>query len=275
LSVLARSFAGLGLGNYLECSYFITDNPDILAKSEIDALVAEAAAAERAGESTRAQTYIHQALLLRRCNKVGPNNVGSFFRDLDAKDRRTKESFVNDVKKVYSSIQQQAGRTSEQRQGHSSEPQGQKSVVVLQPIERTVSQNSYASTEDSEETTQSQTPVAFGEDGKLYYTDTRGNLLHPASHRRDSERHRSQSDPTDLSGSVPADPSETSTANGRGRHGAGRIHRPAACDPPGPLPTVPEHRKYESTRIGGTTGNVEILDQRECFANSSYPILNG
>jgi hypothetical protein len=274
LSDLARSFVDLGLGNYIGSSDFIADYPSILAKSEIDALIAEASVAERAKQSTRAQTCIHQALLLRKCNEVGSKKIGSFFRDLIAKDGRMKDSFVKDVKKVYISLQHQAGRTSEQRHGPSPESERRESPVVLQPIERTISDNSYASTQDSDERPQSQTPVARGRDGKLYYTDVEGNLLYPASRRHDPERHRSQSDPIEPSGDLPAVSADTPSRNGAyamgnrrdDRHATSRtgsFHRPAGSGPPEPLPTLPEHRKYESTRIGATAGSVEKLDDRE------------
>jgi hypothetical protein len=275
LSALARSFVGLGLGNYLECSHFIADNPNILARSEIEALMAEASIAERAGQSSKAQTCVHQALLLRECNRVGLKNIGSFFRELNGKDSRTKNSFILDVKKVYKSVQQQEGRTPEQRKGPNPEPQGGKSVVTLQPIEQKASQNSYTSTQYTEENIPFRNPVASTPGGKLYYTDAQGNLLLPASTRHDPERHGSQSDPTKLSGSFQAAPGETSTANAKGRQFPGRIRRSAASDPAVSLPSLPEDYKYESTRIGGTAGIVEKLDEREYLWFITYPILTG
>jgi Cdc37 Hsp90 binding domain len=274
LSALARRFVDLGLGNYIGSSRFIADNPSILAKSEIDALIAEASVAQRAGQLNRAQTCIHQALLLRQCKEVGSRQIGSFFQDLIAKDGRAKDSFVKDVKKVYISIQQQAGKTSDPRHGPSPGSERREPPVVLQPIEQTISDNSYAPTQDSDESPQSQTPVARGQDGKLYYTDAQGNLLHPASRRHDPERHRSQSDPIEPSGELPAVSTETSSLNGAyamrnrrdDRHRTSRtgsFHRPTPSGPPAPLPTVPEHRKYESTKIKGTAGSVEKLDERE------------
>jgi hypothetical protein len=276
LSPLARNLVSLGLGNYLESSRFIWDNPAILAKSEIDALIAEASAAEKAGQSTRAQICIHQALLLRKCKEVGSNNIDSFFRDLTAKDGRTKDAFVNDVKKVYNSIQQQAARAALQNQGRTAEPQGRKAPVVLQTIERTLSQNSYTDSQEIEETTQSQTPVARGRDGRLYYTDGQGNLLHPASGRHDSERHRSQSDPIEPGGNMAAASREDRSQSGANavssradnRHApvrAGSFHHTATPGPPEPLPTLHENGRLDYTRIGGTEGSVEKLDHRECL----------
>jgi Cdc37 Hsp90 binding domain len=263
LSALARSFVDLGLGNYLECSHFIANNPKILTQSENEALMAEASIAERAGQSTKAQICIHQALLLRKCNEVGLKNNSSFFRELNAKDSRTRESFVMDVKKVYGSIQKQIGRASEQRQGPNPEPQSRKSAVIVQSIEGTVSQNSYGYTQNSEENIQYREEVGLGRDGKAYHKDVQGNLSLPANSRHDPERHRSRSDPAQLNGSAQGAPGEASLANSQGRHVAGRFKRSPASDQAGSLPTLPEHFKYESTRIGGTAGRVEKLDDRE------------
>jgi hypothetical protein len=208
LSALARSFVDLGLGNYIDSSQFIADNPSILAKGEIDALVAEALVAEKAGQPTRAQTYIHQAMLLRQCKEVGPNKISSFFRDLTARDGRTKDSFVKDVIKVYSSIKQQA------------------------------------------------------------------------------ESRQSQHDPIKLTGSVSAISSDPSSLSGEtvmgsrrdGGYAASRtesFHRPAASGPTGPLPTLPEHRTLENTRIQGTADKVDKLDPREYLSiYQPHPIVN-
>lgn len=273
LSALSRSFIDLGLGNYLECSHFIANNPKILAQNEIEALMAEALIAERAGQSTKAQICIHQALLLRKCNEVGLKNNSSFFRELNAKDSRTRESFVMDVKKVYDSIQKQVGRASEQRQGSNPEPQNRKSAVMVPSIERTVSQNSYRYTQNSEENIQYPEEVGLGRNGKTYHKDIKGNLSLPANSGHDPERHRSRSDPTQLTGSAQGAPGEASLANSHSRYVGGRFKRSPASDPAGSLPTLPEHFKYESTRIEGTAGSVEKLDEREYLWFLTNPTL--
>jgi hypothetical protein len=138
LSSLAHAFVSIGLGNYTASFEFISDHPSIVAKGEIDALITEALAAERAGQSAKAQTYIHQALLLRKCNEVGTHNISSFFRNLNAKDGGTKESFVCDVKMAYTSIQDLGPRTPQQRRGPASEFQG-RGLHVSSPSELSVS----------------------------------------------------------------------------------------------------------------------------------------
>ena len=243
LSPLARRFIDLGLGSYPESADFIADNQSILQESEIDALIAEASIAEKAGQSTRAQTCIHQALLLRECEKVGASNVSSFFRKLTAKDGRAKEAFVKDVKKVYVAIQEQVKGTTQQSPG-------------------TTSGN-----------TQSQTPVGRGKDGGLRYPDARGNILRPASSRheptrRDPDRHRSVSDPVGMTErtaalSIGEETQTTTTAvAGRGK-GATPLHRSVTSDSNRSLPTVAEDQKLGTSGPGGNGASPKKLDERK------------
>jgi hypothetical protein len=268
LSPLARDLVDIGLGNYRESMDFISDNPSILAQNEIDALIAEALTAEKASQSTRSQTCVHQALLLKECIEAGRDNIGPFFRNLAARDSKTKESFVKDVKKVYISIQDRAARVPPQNQEPTSGPQARRLPLVSQPANESVSQNPSAHTQGPKEPTQRQTPVTRGSDGQLYYTDAAGNLLRPASSQRhDRERHRSQSDPTESAGKMAMLSMEerlqnaTDTADRRGDQGRslGRI----VSSPPGSLPSVPEDRMTENRRIVGTSGTEEKLDHRE------------
>jgi hypothetical protein len=117
LSSLARSFASLGLNEYSNSLRFISDNPNIIAKSEIDALTTYALFAEKGGQSTTAWTCIHQALLLKACKDASSNGINSFFRDLAARDGRAKDTLMKNVQKVYGSIQEQGIRTGQQSQG--------------------------------------------------------------------------------------------------------------------------------------------------------------
>jgi hypothetical protein len=141
LSPLARDLVDIGLGKYLESLDFISDNPSILAQNEIDALIAEALAAEKASQSARSQTCVHQALLLKECIGIGRDNIDPFFRSLAARDSKTKEGFVKDVKKVYLSIQERAAKALLQNREPTSGPPGQRLPLISQPANRPVSQN--------------------------------------------------------------------------------------------------------------------------------------
>jgi hypothetical protein len=277
LSSLARSFASLGFGEYSKSSRFISDNPSIVAKSEIDTLTANALFMEKAGQSAMARTCIHQALLLRACKGAGPNSISSFFQDLTARDSRAKDALMKDVQKAYESIQEQAKRTGQQSQRPDSEPRDRKLPVVLQTTERTVPQNPHAPTPRPLETTQPQISVIRHLDGRLFYIDSQGNVLRPASNRHDPDRHRPVSEPAESTEKVAAASIRKEPQSGAGLvedrgdvrntpRRAESFHRKSIPDP---LPPLLENSKSEYTRIGGTAGNVEKLDHRE-----SLPVLH-
>ena len=264
LSPLARDLVSIGLAKYPESKDFISDNPSILTPNEVDSLMAEALAVEKAGQQIRSQTCVHQALLLRRCAEIGLDNFGPFFRNLTTKDSKTRESFLKDVKKVYLSIQERAARAPLQNQGPTSESQGQR----LRPASESLPQNPSTYAQEPKEPTQRQTPVAQGPGGRLYYTDPEGNLLHPASsHRHDRERHRSQSDPTESAGkmamlSIDERFQNAPNAVDHYREEGYPLNR-IVSGPAGSLPTLHEGRMVETKRIVGTSGNEERLDHRE------------
>jgi hypothetical protein len=277
LSSLAHKFVGLGLGRNSESAHFISENPGILAKSEIDALMAEASIAEKAGQPNRAQTCIYQALLLRECIKS--NSIGSFFDKLTAKDRKARDAFANDVMKVHSAIQKQAGRTTQQNPGSTSEFYGRKVPVPSQAGERTNTRNVSVNDQIPLVTTLSQTPVARDLDRRLLYTDQHGNSLRPASRRRDSDHYRSFSDSVEMTEGMAAVSIREGTQRGNnavsdrgnapGR--AGSIHHSATCDPTKGWPALHKHQQPGSNRPGGNERSAEKLDERKFSASGRMP----
>jgi Cdc37 Hsp90 binding domain len=264
-----RDFASIGLSNYLGSLRFISNNPKIVAESHIDALVAEAIAAVKAGQSARSQACIHQALLLRHCREVGSNNIRTFFLNLIAGDGKTKESFLIDVKSAYASIQ---ARAPYQAQELTTESQGRRFPLTSQLAEGRVSQNLSAYTQ---EPTQGQTPIAQGPGGRMYYLDPERNLLRPASSRHhEPDRYRSPRDPVESyskttgvdakEGRESATKAEAGGGDDEHTLGIGSVfHRIAAPDYAEPLPTLPENRRLEATKIREIGGSVERLDYRE------------
>jgi hypothetical protein len=191
LSTLARRFVELGLGHYSEYTRFISDNPKILAQSEIEALVAEALIAEKAGQSTMAQTCIHQALLLRECKNLGLREAVDFIRKLEASDGKANDTFFRDVKKVYISIQEQARKSLLQDQTVAPEPYSRKMPIISQATDNTNPQDPSAYSQSPPGNTQAQTQVTRNRDGQLVYTDDQGRILRPATSRHDPDLRRS------------------------------------------------------------------------------------
>jgi hypothetical protein len=236
--------------------------------------MAEASIAEKARQPTRAQTCIYQALLLREC--IRSDDIGSFFDKLTAKDRRARDAFVKDVMKVYSTIQEQVGRTTQRNPGSTSEFSGRKAPVPSQAGERTNTRNVSANDQIPLVTTPSQTPVARDPDRRLLYTDQHDNSLRPASRRHNSDHHRSFSDPAEMTEGMAAVSIREGTQRGNnavsGRGNApgraGSIHRSATCDPTKGWPTLHEHRQPGSNRPGGNERSTEKLDERKFSASA-------
>jgi hypothetical protein len=267
LSSLAHSFVGLGLGNNSASADFISKNPRILAKSEIDALIAEASIAEKAGEPARAQTCIYQALLLKECLKF-PNHIGSFFSKLTAKDGRAKDAFVGDVEKVYAEIQEQIEKTTQRNLGNTSEFYDRKGPVISQSAERTNLRNVSVNDQIPLGTTQSQTLVARGPNERSLYANQRGNLLQPASGRHDPDHHRSFRGPVETTEREGTQGGKAISGRGNVPGRAGSIHRPGPNNPTKRLPTLHEHRQPGSNKPGGNERSAEKLDERKFSASA-------
>jgi hypothetical protein len=195
LSKLARRFVDLGLGRYSEYANFISDNPEIVAQSEINALVAEALIAEKAGQSTMAQTCIHQAKFLRECENLGLREIYNFTRKLEARDGKARDTFVRDVKDSYISIREQAKQSLQQDRTVASEPYGRKGPIISQATDITKLQEPSRYSQSPPRTTQAQTQVARDREGGRVYIDDQGRALRPGTIRHDSAGRRSVINP--------------------------------------------------------------------------------
>jgi hypothetical protein len=190
LSTLARRFVELGPDRYSESARFISKNPKLIARSEIDALVVEASIAERAGRSTMARTCIHQALLLRECQNLTPRDFDEFIRKLE-RDSKAKDVFARDVGTVYSTIQEKATTSLPHGQTTASAAHGQKKPIISQATDYTDPQGHSIYTRSLPEPPKAQTQVFRDRDDRSYHTDDQGRVLRPASSHHDPDRHRS------------------------------------------------------------------------------------
>jgi hypothetical protein len=195
LSMLARRFVALGLGHYSESLRFISDHPTIVAQSEIDALVAEALIAEQAGQSSMAQTCIHQAMLLREYQKLGQREAVDFIRKLEARDNKARETFVGEVKRVYSSIQEKATKSLQEERAVASETYSRKVPTSYQATDNTYPPDPSAYTQSQPRTMQAQTQVTRDRDARPVYRDDQGRIIRPAASRNDPDRRRSVVNP--------------------------------------------------------------------------------
>jgi hypothetical protein len=123
LSPLSAAFAGIRMGNYAALHSFIVANPDIVSHTEIDSLIAEARAQERIGNVTYPQTFVHHALLLRRCKQLHPTEYAQYFKQLGDPGNDIRRDFIDSVKTVYETIKNQVGATVQQ--SHVRNPENQ------------------------------------------------------------------------------------------------------------------------------------------------------
>jgi hypothetical protein len=149
--------ASIRRGDYLGIVWFIENHPWIADKQEIDKLQQQASDHMEAGESDLAETCVHHALALRRWHNRRLQEARKYFESL-AEGGETTREFNRDVAKALAALHQEHGQT-------------------------------------ATGITQSQTPVSRENDGGLYYIDSQGNCVRPASNRHNPDPSRTLSDP--------------------------------------------------------------------------------
>src|SRR5947207_12280264 len=96
------------MGNYERTWYFSSSQPRIGSPAEMSSLPNPALEQEKAGNTTRAQTCIHHALLLRKCSELEVRQRALFFKGMsDNKSGTFLEVFAN-IKEAYANIQKVA-----------------------------------------------------------------------------------------------------------------------------------------------------------------------
>src|SRR5271155_4979538 len=99
LNRLCEDFLSIPMGQYSRLASFVIDHGEIVSRTEIDNLIAEASRQKRLGKN--AQTLVHHALILRRCKELDTKSRQQFFKNLANRKGDTLQVFVDDVKKVY------------------------------------------------------------------------------------------------------------------------------------------------------------------------------
>lgn len=80
MTLSLKEFSKIPLHDYELSWKFIQEHRDVYVPGATDALLVEAFAAERRGESLYAKQCVHQGLLLQYCNKLGKDGVSLFFK---------------------------------------------------------------------------------------------------------------------------------------------------------------------------------------------------
>lgn len=277
ISSTARNFVILGLGSYPKTIPFINENPGLIRKTEVQSLTSEAWREQQAGHTTRAQTCVHHALLLRKYLELDESKLGTFCVRMIAGDRETVDTFIHEVKTEYAKVQAQTTQTIQQ--GHNAPSI---SRMLKKPM---ASQSANRDHESEPAVHSSQTPsgelsrgtrLRDGQ-GRIYYVDKDGNEIRPASHRPVNDQNRKPiKDTTDpaammdalkiaqISGSeTHSAPSHDTSQQPGVRPPGNRRSSMSSASGPRSLASLPEDSKMPKINIRGTHGEKEKLDERK------------
>jgi hypothetical protein len=217
LNRLCEDFLSVPMGQYSKLASFVINHGEIVSRTEIDNLIAEARTQKSLGKN--AQKLVHHALILRRCKELDTKGRERFFKNLDNKNGDTLQVFVDDVKKVYATMSGPAESLGQQSQISHGRSQNRNTPVVVQSgaqVSRHASE--YASQGQRQDTVlplesggprkdsalasqayssdlRSQERRGLDKEGKLVYIDEFGRILRPVSSRQ--EPGRGQAEATD------------------------------------------------------------------------------
>jgi hypothetical protein len=214
LSRLCTSLVNIGLDDYSRLELFVLKNNSILSQSEIDSLLSQAREEQDQGREANMQTFVHHALLLRRCKALDVKGRTVFFKQLGDRNSGTRTEFLNDVRKVCTYMKSstrplaptpQSSNTQSQGRGlpleyqagaqasrHSSErtiemaAQSRQSAVVITPEDPRAPLAHY---QPSAPETQQQVHRVQTSDGTEMFIDRLGYVVPTASIGRESNHH--------------------------------------------------------------------------------------
>jgi Cdc37 Hsp90 binding domain len=287
LSRLSGDFVGIPIGSYGALHSFVVANPDIVSHTEVDGLIAEARAQETVGNRVYPQTFVHHALLLRRCRELDPREYGKFFKQLDDRGSEARKQFVNSVKIVYATIQGQVRAAVQQRHAPNPQIQGREpnTQIDRHDANRPLSNQNISNTIQPEAKSRHEVAVQ-DRNGTWVYQDENGRFLRPARSRNDSDRHRGNTGVTDIStgiaelkirapirdvrvqNSMPVN-TEDDFGNPEGTdrlQKAPPLNRRTSVSSAGQMPTLTQGKAGTGREFKGTDGDVETLDPRMYIA---------
>ena len=217
LNQLCEDFLSIPMGQYSKLSSFVIDHRDIVSRTEIDNLIAEASRQKRLGKN--AQTLVHHALILRRCKELDTKGREQFFKDLANRNGGTLQDFVNNVKVVYATMSGPPEQPSQISNNHSQN--WNTPVVVQSGAQASRHAPEYACQGQGQDTAlpsesggprkdlapegqayssdlRLQERRGRDKDGKLVYVDELGRILRPASSRHESDRSQAETTNTEI-----------------------------------------------------------------------------
>ncbi|KAF3915292.1 hypothetical protein AA313_de0201768 [Arthrobotrys entomopaga] len=114
---LGKDFGKIKAADLRASAEFIAKNPAVLAERESDGLLIEAFNVQMEGKDTLAKQYVHQALLLQYCNKLGgsANAVQMLFKRITTANHAAQKAFYDDVNDTSRKIKTRAADIAKER----------------------------------------------------------------------------------------------------------------------------------------------------------------
>jgi Cdc37 Hsp90 binding domain len=295
MSRLCITFVSIAMGNYSKLLLFILENKAIVSQGEIDSLISSAREEQRLGHEINAQTFVHHALLLRKCKELDDKERMILFKRLDDINSETRRDFVSSIRTVHTHIKGSA-RTSAQtpqdthtrshgrglpfeyqagaqasRHGAERPAQARQSATAIQsddPRARLAQDESTASEVCRP------VPRVQTNDGIQVYFNESGRSIRPESPRHESNRSGARDHTDEVSNSM----ARMNMAETTPRAGRTRDTRSVGSEDPArhvegaklakKAASIPEDRRMSLLMPGGgrefkgTEGDSEILDPR-------------
>jgi hypothetical protein len=280
ISRLCTSFVSIGMGNYSRLSLFILENKEIVSQSEIDSLISSAREEQHLGHESNAQTYVHHALLLRRCKELDDKERRILFKRLDDKNSETRRDFLGFVRTVHTGIKDSARTSSQIPQNTDIRSQGRRPATTIQSDDPRV-----RPAQDESNVPDVRPPMhrVQTRDGRQVYVDELGHPLQAAPARHEPTRSGARDGANEVSDRM----ARMSMAETTPHDGRTRDTRPVGSEDPTrhveganlaqnaspldrrtsvlygtPMPTLPEDRVGGGREFKGTEGDTETLDPR-------------
>ncbi|KAK9448137.1 Cdc37 N terminal kinase binding-domain-containing protein [Limtongia smithiae] len=108
ISPLAEQFANIDLGKYDMCLKFIGKHSEVVSEEEADGILFEAFELEMTGKFALAKQYVHNALLLQYCARLGRDGVTVFFGKIMTSSHPALGAFMQDVEQTYRHVKERS-----------------------------------------------------------------------------------------------------------------------------------------------------------------------
>lgn len=134
ISPLSEKFAEIKLGDYQKCLEYIGQHPSIVSEEEADGILYEAFGKEMAKKHVAAKRYVHNALLLQYCARLGRDGVSVFFRKIMTPNHPSLGAFLQDVEQTYNHVKQRSLYLLEEQKAQAAQEIEEEEIIDLDTV---------------------------------------------------------------------------------------------------------------------------------------------